>query len=140
MTDTRPGVPVPAPAPPRTYAPRAAVPIRTGIPRRIDIADVTPNNVGQLRKLNSVLFPVRFSERWYKDVLEAQVADVSKFGVFAVLPLVGDRCRGKEGMEKVLTMFNGATTTQRSSMISPSAMSAAGSRDSRTRTKRSSTS
>ncbi|MCO5602405.1 hypothetical protein L7F22_056536 [Adiantum nelumboides] len=45
MTDTRPGVPVPAPAPPRTYAPRAAVPIRTGIPRRIDIADVTPNNV-----------------------------------------------------------------------------------------------
>lgn len=98
MTDTRPGVPVLAPAPPRTYAPRTAVPIRTGMPRRIDIADVTPNNVGQLRKLNSVLFPVRFSERWYKDVLEAQVADVSKFGEFAALPLFGHRGRGKEGI------------------------------------------
>lgn len=66
--------------PPSTYAPRQAAPIRSGMPRRIDIADVTPNNVGQLRKLNSVLFPVRFSERWYKDVLDAQVSDVSKFG------------------------------------------------------------
>lgn len=47
---------------------------------RIDLADLTRNNIGQLRKLNSALFPVRFSERWYKDVLEEDVKQVCKYG------------------------------------------------------------
>ncbi|CAG8660666.1 15614_t:CDS:1, partial [Acaulospora morrowiae] len=35
---------------------------------RIALGDVTPNNLGQLKRLNSVLFPVNYSERFYKDV------------------------------------------------------------------------
>jgi hypothetical protein len=47
---------------------------------RIDVADLTPNNIGQLRKLNAALFPVRFGEKWYKDVLSKEVSDICKFG------------------------------------------------------------
>lgn len=40
----------------------------------------TVNNVGTLRKLNSVLFPVSYSDKFYKDVLDPKVADFCKFG------------------------------------------------------------
>lgn len=72
------------PLPPKTYTPRR--PVASAVPGRVDVADLTPNNAGQLRKLNAVLFPVRFSEKWYKDVLGEEVRDVCKFG----------RCSGDE--------------------------------------------
>jgi len=52
----------------------------TTSPRRIDIADLTPNNVGQLRRLNSVLFPVVYTDKFYKEVLEEEKKDVCKLG------------------------------------------------------------
>lgn len=45
---------------------------------RISLGDVTPNNLGQLKRLNSVLFPVNYSEKFYKDVLE--VGEFAKLG------------------------------------------------------------
>jgi hypothetical protein len=68
--------------PPMAYEPRKPVPIHsnTVAARKIDLSDLTPNNIGQLRKLNSVLFPVRFGEKWYKDVLTEDARQVCKFG------------------------------------------------------------
>lgn len=66
------------PLPPMTYEPRHAAPVRSQLPKRIVVADLTPNNLGQLRKLNSVLFPVQYSDRFYKDVLDPDVADICK--------------------------------------------------------------
>ena len=45
---------------------------------RIALGDITLNNLGQLKKLNTVLFPVHYSEKFYKDVLE--VGEFAKFG------------------------------------------------------------
>jgi|tagenome__1003787_1003787.scaffolds.fasta_scaffold14317030_1 hypothetical protein len=45
---------------------------------RIALGDITLNNLGQLKKLNTVLFPVNYSEKFYKDVLE--VGEFAKFG------------------------------------------------------------
>ena len=45
---------------------------------RIALGEITPNNLGQLKKLNTVLFPVQYSEKFYKDVLE--VGEFAKFG------------------------------------------------------------
>ncbi|KAE8223916.1 hypothetical protein CF326_g8117, partial [Tilletia indica] len=47
----------------------------------------TPNNIGQVRKLNSVLFPVRYSERWYKDILKADNVSLSRIGLYNDIPV-----------------------------------------------------
>ncbi|KAG9294240.1 hypothetical protein G9A89_021599 [Geosiphon pyriformis] len=52
----------------------------------IELGDVTSNNLGQLKRLNSVLFPVHYSEKFYKDVLEV--------GEFAKLAYFNDACVG----------------------------------------------
>lgn len=60
---------------------------------RIDIANLTQNNIGQLRKLNSVLFPVRFGEKWYKDVLHEDVKEICKYALFNDIPVGNICCR-----------------------------------------------
>jgi hypothetical protein len=49
-------------------------------PERISFASITPNNLGTLRKLNSVLFPIRYSEKFYQDVLLPELEDFCKLG------------------------------------------------------------
>ncbi|XP_054167452.1 N-alpha-acetyltransferase 50-like [Oppia nitens] len=38
---------------------------------RIDLGEVTPHNIKLLRRLNQVIFPVSYNDKFYKDVLEA---------------------------------------------------------------------
>lgn len=57
---------------------------------RIALGELNPNNVGQLRKLNSVLFPVHYSDKFYKEVLD--VGEFAKLGRF----------RGGEARAKLL--------------------------------------
>ncbi|XP_054927012.1 probable N-acetyltransferase san isoform X2 [Dermacentor andersoni] len=38
---------------------------------RIELGDVTPHNINQLKRLNQVVFPVSYNDKFYKDVLEA---------------------------------------------------------------------
>ncbi|GAB5592717.1 N-alpha-acetyltransferase 50 [Umbelopsis nana] len=47
---------------------------------RISLGDLTPNNIGQLRVLNSTLFPVNYSDKFYKEVLE--VGELAKLAYF----------------------------------------------------------
>ena len=49
-------------------------------PARISFSSITPNNLGTLRKLNSVLFPIRYSEKFYQDVLLPELEDFCKLG------------------------------------------------------------
>nr|CAI5843912.1 unnamed protein product [Callosobruchus analis] len=37
----------------------------------IELGNVTPHNIKQLKRLNSVVFPVSYNDKFYKDVLEA---------------------------------------------------------------------
>lgn len=62
----------------------------TSTPRRIDIADLTPNNIGQLRRLNSVLFPVVYTDKFYKEVLQEDRKDVCKLGQYKMLRVRGE--------------------------------------------------
>ncbi|KAI8070787.1 acyl-CoA N-acyltransferase [Gongronella butleri] len=69
--------------------------------QRIALGDVTPNNLGQLRKLNATLFPVEYKESFYQNVLAV--------GEFAKLVYYNDVCAGAvccrkeevEGSDKV---------------------------------------
>lgn len=38
---------------------------------KIELGDVTPHNIKQLKKLNTVVFPVSYNDKFYKDVLDA---------------------------------------------------------------------
>lgn len=49
---------------------------------RVTFASLTPNNIGTVRKLNSVLFPIKYSEKFYNDILQPDVEDFCKLGSF----------------------------------------------------------
>jgi len=51
----------------------------TGHSRTITLDDLTHQNIGLLKKLNSVLFPVPYSEKFYKDSLT--VGELAKLGI-----------------------------------------------------------
>ena len=38
---------------------------------RIDLGDVTPHNIKLLKKVNQVVFPIVYHDKFYKDVLES---------------------------------------------------------------------
>lgn len=51
-------------------------------PRRITFSYLTPNNLGVVRKLNSVLFPIKYSEKFYQDILLPEVEDFCQLSQF----------------------------------------------------------
>ncbi|KAK2109288.1 N-alpha-acetyltransferase 50 [Saguinus oedipus] len=46
----------------------------------IELGDVTPHNIKELKRLNQVIFPVRYNVKFYKDVLE--VGELAKLAYF----------------------------------------------------------
>lgn len=47
---------------------------------RVSFASITPNNLGTVRKLNSVLFPIKYSDKFYQGILQPEVEDFCKLG------------------------------------------------------------
>jgi len=44
----------------------------------IELGDVTPHNIKQLKRLNQVVFPVSYNDKFYRDVIEA--GELAKLG------------------------------------------------------------
>ncbi|CAG8542502.1 16825_t:CDS:2 [Acaulospora colombiana] len=70
---------------------------------RISLGDVTPNNLGQLKRLNSVLFPVNYSERFYKDVLE--VGEFAKLGTTLLSHILNNAAPGAPPVPKFTEIY-----------------------------------
>jgi hypothetical protein len=51
---------------------------------RISFASLTANNLGTVRKLNSVLFPIKYTEKFYQDILLPEAEDFCKLGAFLI--------------------------------------------------------
>lgn len=49
----------------------------------IELGDVTPHNLQQLKRLNQVVFPVSYNDKFYKDILEA--GELAKLGKKCVI-------------------------------------------------------
>ncbi|GAA6060099.1 hypothetical protein JCM10212_003507 [Sporobolomyces blumeae] len=62
-------------------------PIR--IPPRVNLGDLTVNNVGTVKKLHNCLFPVNYSERFYQDLVNLDVSpeDYNKLVFYQDLPV-----------------------------------------------------
>lgn len=52
--------------------------ISLGFRATIELGDVTPHNLQQLKRLNQVVFPVSYNDKFYKDILEA--GELAKLG------------------------------------------------------------
>ncbi|QRV96553.1 GNAT family acetyltransferase [Ceratobasidium sp. AG-Ba] len=73
--------------------PQSTIPVsrKTRPVARVSLASLTPNNLGTLRKLNSVLFPIRYSEKFYRQVLEPELEEFCKLIYYNDIP-VGAVC------------------------------------------------
>ncbi|KAH8107912.1 acyl-CoA N-acyltransferase [Cristinia sonorae] len=60
---------------------------------RISFASLTPNNLGTVRKLNSVLFPIKYSEKFYQDILLPETEDFCKLVYYNDIPVGTVCCR-----------------------------------------------
>lgn len=47
---------------------------------RVSFASLTHQNIGTVRKLNSVLFPVKYSDKYYQDILQSEVEPFCQLG------------------------------------------------------------
>jgi hypothetical protein len=45
-----------------------------------ELGDITGHNVKQLKKLNQIIFPVSYNDKFYKDVLD--VGQYAKLGMY----------------------------------------------------------
>ncbi|KAM6502005.1 Acyl-CoA N-acyltransferase [Amanita muscaria] len=60
---------------------------------RISFASLTSNNLGTVQKLNSVLFPIKYSEKFYQDVLKPEVEEFCKLVYYNDVPVGTICCR-----------------------------------------------
>ncbi|KAF7315445.1 N-acetyltransferase domain-containing protein [Mycena indigotica] len=70
----------------------------------ITFASLTPNNLGTVRKLNSVLFPIKYSEKFYEDVLKPDVEDFCKLVYYNDIP-VGIVCCRLEPQDGEMSLY-----------------------------------
>lgn len=71
---------------------------------RVSFALLTPNNLGTVRKLNSVLFPIKYTEKFYQDVLSPEVEDFCKLIYYNDIP-VGTVCCRLENTDGRLELY-----------------------------------
>ncbi|KAJ7647097.1 acyl-CoA N-acyltransferase [Roridomyces roridus] len=79
-------------------------------------ASLTPNNIGTVRKLNSVLFPIKYSEKFYQDILLPEVEDFCKLVYYNDVPVGTVCCRleNKNGEASLYLMTMGILAPYRS--------------------------
>ena len=58
------------------------------VEERVSFASLTTNNLGTIKKLNSVLFPIKYGEKFYADILLPEVEDFCKLGVYLEASLI----------------------------------------------------
>lgn len=74
---------------------------------RIELGDITPHNIKQLKVLNQVVFPVTYNDKFYKDVLD--VGELAKLAFFNDIVVGAVCCRTdlQEGQRKLYIMTLG---------------------------------
>ncbi|KAF7376305.1 N-alpha-acetyltransferase 50 [Mycena sanguinolenta] len=82
-------------------------------------ASLTPNNLGTVRKLNSVLFPIKYSEKFYSDILLPEVEDFCKLVYYNDVPVGTVCCRleNKDGQVSLYLMTMGILAPYRSRQL-----------------------
>merc|ERR1712028_268795 len=90
---------------------RMTCPFKNEVVTKIQMAlgDITPKNVEQLKTINSVVFPVRYSDKFYEDAVAAADSGLVKLAYHNDV-MVGGICSRLEkegGVDKVYIMTLG---------------------------------
>ncbi|KAH9986543.1 acyl-CoA N-acyltransferase [Russula compacta] len=83
---------------------------------KVTFASLTLNNLGTVRKLNSVLFPIKYSEKFYSDILLPEVEDFCKLIYYNDIPVGTTCCRieTKDGISQLYLLTMGVLAPYRS--------------------------
>ncbi|KAF5326279.1 hypothetical protein D9611_000042 [Ephemerocybe angulata] len=83
---------------------------------RVSFASLTENNLGTVRKLNSVLFPIKYSEKFYQDILAPEVDEFCKLVYYNDIPVGTICCRfeNKDDQNQLYLMTMGVLAPYRS--------------------------
>ncbi|KJA20736.1 hypothetical protein HYPSUDRAFT_42820 [Hypholoma sublateritium FD-334 SS-4] len=83
---------------------------------RITFAPITVNNLGTVRKLNSVLFPIKYSEKFYSDILLPEIEDFCQLVYYNDIPVGTICCRleNKDNQRVLYLMTMGILAPYRS--------------------------
>ncbi|KAK7472668.1 N-acetyltransferase 5 [Stygiomarasmius scandens] len=83
---------------------------------RVSFASLTPNNLGTVRKLNSVLFPIKYTEKFYEGILSPDVENFCKLVYYNDIPVGTICCRfeEKDGQVQLYLMTMGVLAPYRS--------------------------
>ncbi|ORY31669.1 hypothetical protein BCR39DRAFT_493734 [Naematelia encephala] len=60
---------------------------------KVTLTSLTPNNSGTLRRINSVVIPIVYSDKFYKDVLDPSLDDINKLLYYGDIPVGAICCR-----------------------------------------------
>merc|ERR1712086_843968 len=71
---------------------------------QVDLGNVTPKNIEQLKIIYSVVFPVRYSEQFFKDVVERADSGLIKLAYHNAVMVGGICCRLEDQEQKVYIM------------------------------------
>ncbi|KAG7098788.1 hypothetical protein E1B28_000695 [Marasmius oreades] len=82
---------------------------------RVSFSSLTPNNIGTVRKLNSVLFPIKYTEKFYEGIINPQVEDFCKLVYYNDVPVGTICCRieSKDGEDNLYLMTMGVLAPYR---------------------------
>ncbi|EAU91495.1 N-acetyltransferase NAT13 [Coprinopsis cinerea okayama7 len=91
---------------------------------RVSFSSLTENNLGTVRKLNSVLFPIRYSEKFYQDILKPEVEEFCKLVYYNDIPVGTICCRleNKDDQEQLYLMTMGVLAPYRSREVGSKAL------------------
>jgi len=82
-------------------------------PLQVRIGDVTKDNFNQLRKLNQVVFPVRYSESFYTNIQHPDVAPITKLAWHSDVVVGGICCRFEAAAPSPATAASAEATEEK---------------------------
>ncbi|CED82046.1 Predicted N-acetyltransferase [Phaffia rhodozyma] len=82
---------------------------------RVTLSSFTPNNVGTLRKLNSAILPVAYSNKYYTEILDASLEEFNKLVYYADVPVGSISSRFESFPPSTTTTSSSATSATSSS-------------------------
>lgn len=95
-------------------------PPASSLPSRVTFAYLTHRNLGTVKKLNSVLFPIKYSDKFYQDITAPEVEDFCQLIYYNDVP-VGNICCRLENKDLYL-MTMGVLAPYRSKQLGSQAL------------------